>query len=361
MIGKIFITGLIGSIESEKGVELLDVIEQVKKQPLAESFNVYINSEGGVVDVGFDIYDYLSNIDKPITTIANGLCASIATVIYMAGSKRIINSNCKFMVHLPMIMGDYMNSKDMEGEIDSLKKLETTLVSFYNKTAGIEKEAIYPLMKNETFLSAEQAVTLGFATESQKEFKAVAYFKQPKINKQMSETKINQDDKNWLENQFTKIMKAFPTKKVNLILQDENGAEVNFDALDEDATPAIGDVAVIDGEPANGSYIMPSLGGVTAVFSEGILTEIIEVEDDAVDEMAALKSENERLTNELSTQVNAVAELNGKVEAYVNLEKEVKEFKRQVVGKFNVDATVPTKEPKINALQERLNKLKKNR
>ena len=53
MIGKININGAIGKFEGEKSVELIDVISQVRKQPDATSFDVYINSDGGHVDVGF--------------------------------------------------------------------------------------------------------------------------------------------------------------------------------------------------------------------------------------------------------------------------------------------------------------------
>ena len=83
MQGNIFINGLIGSFGTEQGVELIDIIQQVKKQPNATSFKVNINSEGGAVDVGFDIYNYLRSLGKPIETFGSGLVASIATVNLM--------------------------------------------------------------------------------------------------------------------------------------------------------------------------------------------------------------------------------------------------------------------------------------
>ena len=56
------------------------LFKQVKRQPEATRFDVYINSEGGLVDVGFDIYNYLRSLGLPITTIGSGMVASIATV-----------------------------------------------------------------------------------------------------------------------------------------------------------------------------------------------------------------------------------------------------------------------------------------
>ena len=101
MTGNIYISGQIGSFDGTPGIELIDVVSQVKKQPKATAFNVHINSEGGLVDVGFDIYHYLKSLGKPITTIGSGIVASIATVIFMAGSKRLIRENTPFMIHLP--------------------------------------------------------------------------------------------------------------------------------------------------------------------------------------------------------------------------------------------------------------------
>lgn len=365
MIGKIFINGLIGSIGNEKGVELIDVIQQVKKQPLAESFDVFINSEGGVVTTGFDIYDYLNSLGKPVTTIASGLCASIATVIYMSGDKRILRPDCQFMIHLPMVSSDYMNSEEMQFEIEELKKLENKLVSFYKKTANVEKEEVYPLMRNETFLTPEQALNLGFVTEiKEKEFtKAVAYINnKSKTEIKMSETKLSQEDKNWFEKTFANIARAFDAKKVNLILQDATGVEINFEALTEEEAPSVGDSATIEGVPAEGSYEMPSLGGVTVVFLEGVVTEIIEPsEDGETEEMAALKARNEEL-EAMNQELNVTlkdneVKLNELKDKFVN-------FKRQIVSKFELDS-VKRKEADFKEVEseatKRLNKLKNKR
>lgn len=92
MIGKIYITGTIGDFEEDgkvvPGINLIDIVGQVKAQPEATSFDVFINSEGGYVHIGFDILNYLRSLGKPITTIGTGIVASIATVIFMAGTQR---------------------------------------------------------------------------------------------------------------------------------------------------------------------------------------------------------------------------------------------------------------------------------
>ena len=92
MTGNIYISGQIGTFDGTPGTELIDIVSQVKSQPKATAFNVHINSEGGLVDVGFDIYNYLKSLGKPITTIGSGIVASIATVIFMAGTKWLMFS-----------------------------------------------------------------------------------------------------------------------------------------------------------------------------------------------------------------------------------------------------------------------------
>lgn len=365
MVGKIFINGLIGSIEGESGIELLNIVQQAKSQPNATSFEVYITeTPGGVVEVGDDIYNYLVSLDQktPVTTIAKGLCASISTKIFMAGRNRVIYEGCEFMIHLPMLSADYLNSNELEEATEEMKKLDKDMVEFYSKSTGTEKEAIYPLMRNETYLTAEQAVNLGFATEIKKPVKAVAYLNNSK-NKKMTETKLNQEDKSWFATHFESIMKAFSAqgKPVNLILQDENGVEINFPELDDSATPSVGDMATVEGDPAEGSYIMPSLGNVTAVFVAGELTEIIETEEES-EELAELRSENEDLKSQLEALNKKEQERDKSLE---DLKSQFLNFKKNTSTKFNLDTV--TKKPiveentPVNSAKSALSKLQEKR
>ena len=371
MAGKIFINGLIGSIDDERGIELIDVVQQVRSQPEATEFEVHLTeTPGGVVEVGDDIYNYLVslNAETPVTTIAKGLCASISTKIFMAGSKRVIYEGCEFMIHLPMLSAQYLNSNELEEATDEMKKLDQEMVKFYSDSTGTSKEAIYPLMRNETYLTPEQAVNLGFATEVKTPLKAVAYLNNSKTKKEMSETKLSTEDKNWITTQIEALSKKFfsskttketsETKKVNLVLQDENGVEVNFTELEDGATPSVGDVATVDGAPAEGSYIMPQLGNVTAVFAEGVLTELIDPEEEESEEMKALREENERLESEVTRLSTA---FDDQEESMKELQKNFLNFKKQTNSKFNLEVENPKPEdPKdepVNYAKNALNKL----
>lgn len=193
MTGNIYISGQIGSFDGNPGVSLLDVVSQVKKQPKATTFTVHINSEGGLVDVGFDIYHYLKSLGKPITTIGSGIVASIATVIFMAGTKRLIRENTPFMIHLPW--GGSMGTADELSQFAAqLKSIEKKMVGFYKQSLDIEEQAILPLLKNETWLSASQLTTLGFTTSQQVTVAAKAYFNPNSMNRTFTDK-----DRHWME------------------------------------------------------------------------------------------------------------------------------------------------------------------
>ena len=353
MIGKIYINGQIGANEGEVGVNLINVIKQVKGQPFATSFEVFINSEGGYVDVGFDIYDYLKSLKVPITTIGVGLVASIATVIFMAGDTRKFRNGTRFMIHLPsgMIEG---TAEEITNYSQMLKDAENKIIKFYTSSLALTDEAIRPLLKNETWLSNDDAFDMGFITEMEMEYPAVA-----KFNNLNLDTKMTNEDKTWIEQQFANFTALF-SKPKNIVLQDSNGVSVDFPNVEDGQSPAVGDEAIIDGQPAEGSFIMPQLDNITIVVVGGKVTEVIEVvvEDE---EMTALKQENEQLKEQLAT---ATAEVTANATKLTTIETEFTNFKAQIVAKFE---TTPTPQPTPNAntvtntAQTRLETLKTNK
>lgn len=311
MTGNIYISGQIGAFDGTPGVELIDVIGQVKKQPKATAFNVYINSEGGLVDVGFDIYHYLKSLGKPVTTIGSGIVASIATVIFMAGEKRLIRENTPFMVHLPW--GGSMGTADeLEQFAGQLRTIEKKMVSFYKKALNTSEAAILPLLKNETWLTGDQLTSLGFTTSQQVKAAAKAFLKP---NSTMTGT-FTERDRHWMESLFERVLGKFRHNMYNKVIQDATGAEIDFTDLPDDGTIEVGAMATVDGKPAEGEFLLPD--GFTYVFTAGELTGIIEPEEDT--EAAALLAENKALKRQITA-----------------IKSEVLALKRQVSSKFSVD------------------------
>lgn len=346
MEGNIYINGLIGTIYNsdftvrEKGVELIDVIKQVQGNPSADLYNVYINSEGGVVETGFEIYDYLKSLDKPVNTIGLGQVASIATVIFMAGEKRYLKPATNFLIHLPMIGIDgFLNSQDLELAKQSVAVVEKQLLDFYKKQTGLSEEALLPLLKKETSLTPSDAFDLNFATEYTVEFeKAVAYLKPINTN---TNNNMTNEDKNWLEKLFAPLLAKGTKQIVNITVTDADGAIIDFPDLAEGDEPKVTDKATVDGKPAEGAYLMPD--GVTFIFTNGELMEITDAKADPAEdsqEMMDLKAENETLK----------ADLEASKLAFVNLEKSVVNLKKQITSRFE---TIAKKDGKKEDAEEK--------
>ncbi|WP_159799244.1 ATP-dependent Clp protease proteolytic subunit [Flavobacterium sp. MK4S-17] len=313
MTGNIYISGQIGTFDGVTGISLADVISQVKKQPKATAYNVHINSEGGLVDTGFDIYHYLCSLGKPLTTIGSGIVASIATVIFMAGKKRLIKENTQFMIHLPW--GGSMGTADeLEQFAGQLRVIEKKMVGFYKKVLSVQEQAIVPLLKNETWLTPNQLSALGFTTASQP-VKAVAKaFINPNFTMRGTFT---ERDRHWMESLFTRVMGKFKNAHIfNKVVQDATGIEIDFTDLPDDAIIEVGAMATVDGMPAEGEYLMPD--GYTYIFTAGELTEIIEPEEESAP--AALRAENKALKRQLSI-----------------IKSEVMALKRQVGSRYTLD------------------------
>lgn len=170
MIAKINIHGQIGpsSVDEaglfHKGVQLLDVIEQVP--PDATEFEVSINSPGGYVDIGDDIYNYLNSLKKKgkVTTIQDGLVGSIATKIFLAGDERLVDDRFQFWIHNPFKENVSGDSDDLMAMAKGLEATETELRQFYMGFTKIDESGLDALMKVETGLTADQCIKFGFAT-----------------------------------------------------------------------------------------------------------------------------------------------------------------------------------------------------
>lgn len=182
--GHIYIHGTIGSYTDPngvdvKGVELLDIIGQVKSQPKAVKFLAHIGSPGGLVDAGNQIYDYLESLkangigidtisdsytDSETGEVKSGV-GSIATKIFLAGQNRSIIEGHEFFIHNPWTQPQAGDSVKIKQELKALEQTEAELRAFYQLHTKVTDTGLKGLMDNETGMNADQAVTLGFATK----------------------------------------------------------------------------------------------------------------------------------------------------------------------------------------------------
>jgi ATP-dependent Clp endopeptidase proteolytic subunit ClpP len=140
------------------GVNARDFISQIRASG-AKKINLRINSPGGSVFDGLAIFNFLKEQD--VTVQVDGLAASIASIIAMAGKEVRIASNGFLMIHNPWggAMGD---SEEMRQTADLLDKIRDSLVGTYAKKTGKDEETIKRWMDEETWFSAEEAKEHGF-------------------------------------------------------------------------------------------------------------------------------------------------------------------------------------------------------
>jgi ATP-dependent Clp protease protease subunit len=122
---------------------------------------VRINSPGGDAFEGISIYNILAGQGKPVDVIVDGLAASAASVIAMAGATRTMNKGAMLMAHnaWSMVAGE---AKDLRKMADTLEKLSGSIADIYAAVTG--RDDVQALMDAETWMTATEAVSMGFAT-----------------------------------------------------------------------------------------------------------------------------------------------------------------------------------------------------
>lgn len=134
------------------------------------NINVRINSPGGDVFAGVAIYNMLKDRnDGQITVIVDGLAASIASVIAMAGDKIIMNTGSAMMVHKPWTIA-VGNDEELKAVANELEKIGEAIVPIYTARTGLSETEVMTILEGEkggdgTWMTGEEAVDLGFADE----------------------------------------------------------------------------------------------------------------------------------------------------------------------------------------------------
>ena len=128
----------------------------------AEDIVVNINSPGGSVFEGIEIYNYLKSLPNKVTVRINSLAASIATVIALGADELEISESAFFMIHNPWTMAGG-EADDLRKQADVLDQIRDVIVNIYKKNSNLSEEKLVELMNEETWLTGAQALEYGFA------------------------------------------------------------------------------------------------------------------------------------------------------------------------------------------------------
>jgi len=129
-----------------------------------DEIRVFINSDGGDIFAGQAIYSMLRRHKAKITVYIDGLAASMASVVAMAGDTVYMPHNAMMMIHNPWTIA-IGTADDFRKLADDMDKVRESLIVAYQDKSGLDREKIIEMMDAETWMTAEEAVDLGFADE----------------------------------------------------------------------------------------------------------------------------------------------------------------------------------------------------
>lgn len=345
-LGYINVTGIISPDKADKEdsniryCSAIDIERGIIENKNATELLVAIDSNGGSCDQGFAAYNYLTTSGKEITTRAVGACASIATVVLLAGKKRQGYKNTRIMIHLPMVMPyEPVNEIELLALQNQLAQEKERILNLYIQVTGSTREQLEPLMVEGTYLKAEEARDLGFLTEIIDPIMA--------INTEKIIMKKNTSTAAKVLKGLAQLLNVELTDDVvNVDLTTTDGKVLSIDPALE-----VGATVMMDGADApDGDYTMES-GEVITVASGKITAIVTPASDDAKDQqiadlqakLDALTATNQTLTetnNTLTADVDALKNENATVAKNVEaIEAHLKtlniDFKAKPTTTFN--------------------------
>lgn len=125
---------------------------------------VWINSPGGDCIAAAQIYNMLMEYKGDVTVKIDGIAASAASVIAMAGMKVLMSPVSMLMIHNPMTIA-FGNKGEMEKAISMLDEVKESIINAYEIKTGMSRAKLSHLMDSETWMDAHKAVELGFADD----------------------------------------------------------------------------------------------------------------------------------------------------------------------------------------------------
>ena len=151
------------AIDPMWGYGLAD-LNQDLEEANGKDVHVKIQSGGGSVFEGLAIYNTLKNYEGNVTTEIVGISASIASIIFLAGSKRIVNEVGFLMIHeaWTMTMG---NADDLREDAELLDQINSQILDIYQSVTGYDRDELKEKMSKDTYMGPEELKEMGFVTE----------------------------------------------------------------------------------------------------------------------------------------------------------------------------------------------------
>ena len=200
-----------------------DVTPQMFKEELMDgngNITVWINSPGGDCVAAAQIYNMLREYDGKVTVKIDGIAASAASVIAMAGDMVLMSPVSMMMIHNPMTIA-FGDSGEMQRAIDMLSSVKDSIINAYELKTGLSRTKLAHLMDTETWMDAGKAVELGFADDIIKRNSGADDVEMPQVSMLYSKTAV-------VNSLMDKIAEKCKIQQKN---ETENSNKVKADSL----------------------------------------------------------------------------------------------------------------------------------
>lgn len=154
----------VGEITPESVYSLTRQLRFLEREDGSAEITMLINSPGGEVSSGLALYDVMKSLSCPVRTVCLGTAASMAAVLFAAGSRREIMPHGTVMIHDPLLpQGGGGSALQVQAVSSRLLKSRKTLCAILAQCTGKSMKQIYRATGKDTYFDAEGAVAFGLA------------------------------------------------------------------------------------------------------------------------------------------------------------------------------------------------------
>jgi ATP-dependent Clp protease protease subunit len=165
--GELVLYGFVGDNYWDEGFTASDVIYALAEVGRSADITVRINSGGGYTDDGIAIYNALVAHQGNVAVVVDAMAASSASLIAMAGDTITMRAGSQMMIHGPSGVA-YGKAKDLESYAESARKVGRGMAEIYAEQSGEDVDDLLEEMEGEIWLTPDEAVERGFATDAVK-------------------------------------------------------------------------------------------------------------------------------------------------------------------------------------------------
>ena len=275
------------------GVSAQSFVEEIKEYEDKE-LAIHINSLGGEVFDGMAIYSIIQRRKAKTTVYIEGIAASIASVIALAADEVIMSENSLLMIHNAW-GGTQGDASEMRKQADVLDKISNEIAEIYVKKTHLPYDEIVRMMSEETWLTAEEAVALGFVDSISEPIKVAAKYDvskfknitMEKVEKTLSinnkkKIKMTEELKSWFNSKVDGIIakvkdsdveQSIESVDVNITLADNEEIKNKLSEFEATVTELNNSITDLEGEKET---LTEEVGRITALLSkaEAVGTEV---------------------------------------------------------------------------------------